>query len=118
MDDLVMSERCDWQSPRIGGLMLVTVVLMSVGLVMVTSATLPLDRAVKDVEIWRSVFGRQAIFTAVGLLMLPVSMRVSGVVLSSVRWRRALPKWLFGPTAGRLIPWSEKRTGKLSPAQI
>ncbi|MBI4717221.1 MAG: cell division protein FtsW [Planctomycetes bacterium] len=78
-----------------GPLIVVTFALMAMGLVMVTSATAPLDVAFWDVAPWRTVFGRQAIFIAIGIVSMLLAARLALPVLDRPRWRRQLPLVLF-----------------------
>ena len=66
----------------------VTVALMAIGLVMVTSASAPLDHSYVDVPLWRTVFGRQALFVLVGVMIVLLTSRVALPVLARPKIRR------------------------------
>lgn len=86
-----------------GSLVVITVALMAIGLVMVTSATMPLDRSLLDGPLWRNAWGRQACFVIGGLIVLGVTALGAGPLLARAVWRRRLPVVFFAVVALLLI---------------
>lgn len=72
------------------GLLGVSVALMLIGLVMVASTTVSIDRSLFDGSLWRTPLGRQLIFVAGGIVLMFVSLHVSRWVLASPRTVRLL----------------------------
>lgn len=68
----------------------VAIALMAIGLVMVTSASAPLDHSYVDVPLWRTVFGRQALFVLAGAIVALITSRVSGPALARPKVRRSI----------------------------
>ncbi len=75
-----------------GAMIIAATALMSIGLVMVTSATASLDRSYFGEPFWRTTFGRQGVFVVMGLIAMIIT------------WRAAVPL-LARPAARRWIPW-------------
>ena len=71
-----------------GGLALIATALAAIGLVMVASASASLERPLLALGFWRTTAGRQAVFVAVGLIVMAVTGRVAGGVLASPGARR------------------------------
>ncbi len=89
-------------------LILIAGMLISVGLVMVGSATASLDRPLLSPQVWTTPFGRQAIFTLIGLAIMLLAARAGIPLLASASIRARLPKVLFLLTvallAAALVP--------------
>ncbi|MCO6436947.1 MAG: cell division protein FtsW [Phycisphaerae bacterium] len=75
---------------RVESLIIVTVALVVIGLLAVMSATTPVDRGMFSIPIWRSIFGRQLIFAAGGLVLLAATARISPWILGRTNLCRAL----------------------------
>lgn len=73
------------------GLLLLVVAMLGVGLVMVTSATAPLDHSLLDTPPWKSHFGRQAIFAVLGVIALVIVAKFVPFALDQPKIRRILP---------------------------
>ena len=71
-------------------MVLVAAVLMTIGLVMVASATVSLDRSLFDGAFWRTGLARQTLFTLAGLLVMMVTARIAVPVLASPVWRHRM----------------------------
>jgi cell division protein FtsW len=70
-------------------LILIATTLIAIGLVMVASTTASLDRSLIEGAFWRTLFGRQAAFTAVGIaIMLAAARTVPWVVGCEARRSR------------------------------
>ena len=80
---------------RPAAIILIAAMLMSVGLVMVGSATASLDRSLLAPRIWTTPFGRQAIFMLIGLAIMLLTARLGIPLLASPSVRARLPKVLF-----------------------
>src|SRR3989304_2990697 len=80
---------------RPAAVILIAAMLMSVGLVMVGSATASLDRSLLAPRIWTTPFGRQAIFMLIGLAIMLLTARLGIPLLASPSVRARLPKILF-----------------------
>jgi len=76
-------------------LLLVAAALMAIGLVMVTSATAPVERSLLDMPWWRTALGRQGTFALAGLLMMLLTARFGSVCLASEGFRRVFAPTLF-----------------------
>ena len=76
-------------------IVLVSAVLIAVGVVMVTSATAPLDRPMVTENIWRSVYGRQAVFALLAVVVMAFVARHGSLFWDSSFCRRRLPPALF-----------------------
>jgi cell division protein FtsW len=83
------------RSLRPTAVILIAAMLMSVGLVMVGSATTSLDRPLLDARLWTTPFGRQALFTLIGLAIMLVTARAGIPLLGSPALRHRLPQVLF-----------------------
>ncbi len=81
-------------------IILVAAMLLSIGLVMVGSATASLDRPLLTDAPWTTPFGRQAIFILLGLAIMLATARLGVSALASPTLRSRIPKMLF---AGSLI---------------
>ena len=80
---------------RPAAVILIAAMLMSIGLVMVGSATASLDRSLLAPRIWTTPFGRQAIFMLIGLAIMLLTARLGIPLLASPSVRARLPKVLF-----------------------
>src|SRR3990172_13104120 len=83
---------------RPAAVILIAAMLMSVGLVMVGSATASLDPGAPGLlapRIWTTPFGRQAIFVLIGLAIMLLTARLGIPLLASPSVRARLPKILF-----------------------
>src|SRR3990172_10723083 len=80
---------------RPAAVILIAGMLMSVGLVMVGSATASLDRSLLAPRIWTTPFGRQAIFVLIGLAIMLLTARLGIPLLASPSVCARLPKILF-----------------------
>jgi len=80
---------------RPAAVILIAAMLMSVGLVMVGSATASLDRSLLAPRIWTTPFGRQAIFVLIGLVIMLLTAQLGIPLLASPSVRARLPKILF-----------------------
>ncbi len=93
---------------RPAAVILIAAMLMSIGLVMVASATASLDRPLFASRIWTTPLGRQAIFILAGLAIMLATARISIGILSSPTLRRRVPRLLFALAvlllAAALIP--------------
>ncbi|HUU81933.1 MAG TPA: putative peptidoglycan glycosyltransferase FtsW [Phycisphaerae bacterium] len=65
-------------------IILIAAALMSIGLVMVASASASLDSPVLRTDFWRATFGRQLVFAALGLAAILFTARIGHRML---RWR-------------------------------
>jgi cell division protein FtsW len=74
---------------------LIAAMLMSIGLVMVASATASLDRPLLTPRIWTTPLGRQAVFILAGLAIVMVTAWVSRGILSSAALRTRLSQVFF-----------------------
>lgn len=88
---------------RPAGLMLVALALMSIGVIMVASATASLDRSLFGSSWWRTPFGRQLIFVAVGAPLMLLSSRATLLVFASPTMRRRIPQLFFAAVLVLLI---------------
>ncbi|MHC4695243.1 MAG: FtsW/RodA/SpoVE family cell cycle protein [Planctomycetota bacterium] len=72
-----------------GSIIVVAAALMAIGIVMIASATAPLDRSILAVPLWHSVFGRQVVFVIVGLTAAVIARYVVPPVLArpALRYR-------------------------------
>jgi cell division protein FtsW len=119
MDDAFMSELPHERTGRAaqpGTLMVIAVALMSIGLVMVASATASLDRSLLESMRWGAPFGRQAIVMVIGIGAMLATMRLAVPLLRSQRIRRRLPQLVFLLTVlclvAALIPgWTSEHRG-------
>lgn len=82
-------------SVRPAAVILIAAMLMSIGLVMVGSATASLDRSLLAPRIWTTPFGRQAIFMLIGLAIILLTARIGVPLLASPLVRSRLPVILF-----------------------
>lgn len=78
-----------------GALVLVAVALMAMGLVMVASATAPLDRPLVSAKLWQTPFGRQLLFVSTGLVVMLITAYAAGRLLASPGARHFLPLVFF-----------------------
>lgn len=85
---------CSGQSTSTS-LVLVSAALMAVGLVMVTSATAPLNGSLTVDGFFRTVFGRHAIFVPLAVVLMLVVSRYGYFFWDSGWLRRRLPPLLF-----------------------
>lgn len=76
-------------------IIIVSSVLMAIGLVMVTSATAPLDRSAIGDNIWQSVYARQAVFVVLAVMVMALVARYGSLFWDSNFWRLRLPPALF-----------------------
>src|SRR3990172_4196240 len=94
---------------RPAAVILIAAMLMSIGLVMVGSATTSLDRSLLAPRIWTTPFGRQAIFMVIGLAVMLLTARIGIPLLASPSVRARLPQVLFVLAvvllAAALVPW-------------
>ena len=65
-----------------GLIIAVAAALMAIGIVMIASATAPLDRSMFAVPLWRSVFGRQVVFVLIGLMAAVTTRYIAAFVLA------------------------------------
>lgn len=72
------------------GLLLVTLGLMLLGLVMVASTTVSIDRPLFGGSLWGRPFGRQLIFVAIGVVVMLATMHACRLLFGSPRWIRFL----------------------------
>lgn len=80
---------------RPAAVVLIAAMLMSIGLVMVASATASLDRPLFAPKLWTTPLGRQAIFILAGLAIMLVTARLSAAILGSASLRTRVPRILF-----------------------
>jgi len=83
---------------RPAAVILIAAMLMSMGLVMVGSATASLDPGAPGLlapRIWTTPFGRQAIFVLIGLAIMLLTARLGTPLLASPSVRARLPNILF-----------------------
>ncbi len=80
---------------RPAAVILVAAMLMSIGLVMVGSATASLDRPLLSPRIGTTPFGRQAIFMLIGLGIMLLTARFAVPLLASPSVRARFPQILF-----------------------
>ena len=76
-------------------LLVLATALIVIGLVMVASTSVSLDRPVFGAAMFRTPFGRQLVFAAAGLIVLLLTAQVAVPVLSSPIWRRWVTRTLF-----------------------
>ncbi len=86
-----------------GAIITLSAALMAVGLVMVTSATAPLDRSLVEVSFWRTTFGRQVIFALVGLLLMVTVSRVAVPFLARPTTQKWIPGLVFALALAGLV---------------
>ena len=84
-------------------LVVVATALMVVGLVMVASTSVSLERPVFGAGMFRTAFGRQLVFALAGLLVFFVTARTAVPVLGSPGLRRWTVRLLFMLTIGALV---------------
>lgn len=72
---------------RADAILVLTLVLMAIGLVMVASTSVTLDRTLFEPGMWRTPFGRQLVFAGAGLVILFGSAKLAPAVLASPLWR-------------------------------
>ena len=99
-----------------GAMIVAATALMSIGLVMVTSATASLDRSYFGVPFWRTTYGRQAVFVVVGLVAMIITWRAGVPLLARPAARRWIPWALFGAALVSLVAafipgWADARHG-------
>ena len=77
---------------------------MTIGVVMIASASASLDKSAFRLQFWRSSFGRQAVFVVIGFLTIVAVARLGRVVLAwnERTWRR-LAMTLFALTIASLV---------------
>lgn len=85
------------------GLMIIATILMMFGVVMVGSASVSLDRSLFDAGMWRTSFGRQIVFVAIGFLLMMIGSRFSLFVLSTAPRRQRLTQIFFYITVIALL---------------
>lgn len=73
-----------------GPIMVVAAALMSIGVIMVASTTLPIHRSFFDTPFWQTTFGRQSCFLLSGLITMGLASRLAPPMLSRPGLRRAL----------------------------
>jgi len=80
-----------------GSIVLLAAALMIAGLVMIASARASIDRSLFSTSIWESIFGRQAVFVAVGMTALVGTRHFAPLVLASpaLRFRVSLIAYLL-----------------------
>lgn len=88
---------------RPAAVILAAAMLISIGLVMVASATASLDRPLLSTSAFSGPFGRQAIFAAVGIVIMLATARLAVPVLGSPRLRVRLTYVFFGLAVVMLI---------------
>lgn len=86
-----------------GSLLVLVLALMSIGLVMVTSATAPLDRSLFEGALWRTAYGRQAVFLVLGIAVMLLCARVSTFWLALPAWRWRVPVFCFAASLILLV---------------
>jgi cell division protein FtsW len=72
------------------GIIAICTALMTVGLVMIASASASLDRPVLQLEFWRTPFGRQLVFVAAGFITI---LAAAALGRRAVNWNRRT--WAF-----------------------
>lgn len=77
---------------RPAAVILAAAMLISIGLVMVASATTSLDRPLLSMNAFSGPFGRQAVFAAVGMVIMLATARIAVPILGSQR-RRVRASW-------------------------
>ncbi len=77
--------------------------LVSIGLVMVASASVSLDRPVLSENVWTTPLGRQVIFAAIGFGLMALTAKVSVKALSSAGIRKAACWTLYGVSVALLV---------------
>ena len=90
MNDFTQRERV-----RPGAIILVSATLISIGLIMVASATAGLDRPLLGPRVWTTTFGRQVIFALAGIAIMFITARIAPAALGSAFVRRRACQPLF-----------------------
>ena len=85
---------CDPQSTIRSSLLVVSVALLSIGVIAVASANASLDRSLLSSPIWATAWGRQLLFALFGVTLMVVAPRVLSPLRASPRARR-LAVWAF-----------------------
>lgn len=85
------------------GLGLLALALLGVGLVIVASATAPLDHSLLEIPVWKSYAGRQLVFALLGMTTLLTTWKLTPYVLDRPRLRRALPMILLAAAVVLLV---------------
>lgn len=80
---------------RPAAVILAAAMLISIGLVMVASATTSLDRSLLSASAFSGPFGRQAVFAAVGIVIMLATARIAVPILGSERLRVRASQILF-----------------------
>lgn len=80
---------------RPAAVILSAAMLISIGLVMVASATTSLDRPVLSVGAFSGAFGRQAVFAAIGIIIILVTAKIAVPILDSERLTKRVPQIFF-----------------------
>ncbi|UCE61254.1 MAG: FtsW/RodA/SpoVE family cell cycle protein [Phycisphaerales bacterium] len=78
-----------------GSIVLVTLALLTLGLVVVASATASLDRPMFAAPLWQSAFCRQAVFAAIGVAVMIIARYLSVGVLATSDRRARVSHVLF-----------------------
>ena len=90
MNNFTQSER-----GRPGAIILVSATLISIGLIIVASATAGLDRPLLGPRVWTTTFGRQVIFALAGIAIMFITARIAPAALGSALVRRRACQLLF-----------------------
>lgn len=103
-----MSDRNPDSGSAGSGLILTATALMAIGVVMVASTSASVDRSLFAAGWIRTTFGRQLVFSALGLAAMLVTSRIAVPFLGSAWWRRWVPRLLcvlaFGLLLAALVP--------------
>ena len=86
-----------------GAILITSLALMAIGLVMVASTTVSLDRSLFGPGFLHTPFARQLVFVLIGVVLLAVTGRVARPCLASAELRRRVPLILFVVAVGPLI---------------
>lgn len=85
------------------GLLCTVAALLTIGLVMVATATAQPDRSLFDEAFWTGVFGRQLLFVAFGAILTVVLALFAGPLLRAPALRFRLALGVYGLTVGALV---------------
>lgn len=103
-----MADLANGRVERAGAFVLVATALMGIGVIMVASVSAPLDRSLFSESLWRTPFGRQAVFAVAGFLVMLIIVWLAERVLASPLLRCRSTQVLFGLTvaclAAALVP--------------
>ena len=75
MDEDSMSVSARQSGANATGIVVISACLMTIGLVMVASAGASLENSIITLQFWKTAFGRQAMFSVIGFVVLLISLQ-------------------------------------------